>query len=80
MMKEYHRDSPVAIYEDIGKSPEIGDADRECLRYYIRKAFNIDEDANLGHRRRNYLKLQDDYTKEWDEKHGYPHSHRTGEE
>ena len=29
MMKEYNLDSPIARYEDIGKSPELGDADRE---------------------------------------------------
>ena len=80
MMKEYNLDSPIARYEDIGKSPELGDADRECLRYFIRDAFQTDQTANLGARRANYLKVQDAYTKEWDEKHGYLHSHNTGEE
>ena len=80
MMKDYYRDSAQARFEDIGKSPELGDADRECLRYFIRDAFQTDQTANLGARRANYLKVQDAYTKEWDEKHGYLHSHNTGEE
>ena len=62
------------------KDPKLGDAERERMRYFLNNKTHTDQTANLKERRLNYLWVQDEYTREWDEKHGYPHSHNTGGE